>query len=40
MTVPSEMRGVLVKAMDCEIGVSKIELQPHYQVHFRTNTMR
>ena len=29
----------MVKAMDCEIVVSKFELQSRYYVHFRTNTL-
>ena len=32
-------RGVMVKALDCEIVVSEFELQSHYYVHFRTNTL-
>ena len=32
-------RGVMVKAIDCEIVVSDFELQPRYYVHFRTNTL-
>ena len=32
------LRGVMVKAMDCEIVVSEFELQLRYYVHFRTNT--
>ena len=31
--------GLLVKAMDCEIVVNEFELQSHYNVHFRTNTL-
>ena len=31
--------GVMVKAMDCGIGVRKFELQSHYYFHFRTNTL-
>ena len=31
--------GVMVKAIDCGIVVSKLELQPRYYVHFRTNTL-
>ena len=32
-------RGVMVKAMDCEIVVREFVLQSHYYVHFRTNTL-
>ncbi len=32
-------RGVMVKAMDCEIVVSEFEIQSRYYVHFRTNTL-
>ena len=32
-------RGVMVKALDCEIVVSKFELQSHYYVDTRTNTL-
>ena len=32
-------RGVMVKAMDCEIVVSKFKLQSRYYIHFRTNTL-
>ena len=32
-------RGVMVKAMDCEIVVSEFELQSRYYVHFRANTL-
>ena len=31
-------RGVMVKAMDCGIVVSKFVLQSCYYVHFRANT--
>ena len=31
-------RGVMVKAMDCEIVISEFELQSRYYLHFRTNT--
>ena len=31
-------RGVMVKAMDCGIVVSELELQSRYYVHFRANT--
>ena len=31
-------RDVMVKAMDCGILVSELELQSRYYVHFRTNT--
>ena len=31
--------GVMVKAMDCEILVSKFKLQLCYYVHFQTNTL-
>ena len=31
-------RGVMVKAMDCKIVVSEVELRSCYYVHFRTNT--
>ena len=29
----------MVKAMDCGIVVRVLELQSHYYVHFRTNTL-
>ena len=32
-------RGVMVKAMDCGIVVSKFVLQSRYYVHFRANTL-
>ena len=32
-------RGVMVKALDCGIVVSKFELQSCYYIHFRTNTL-
>ena len=32
--------GVMVKAMDCVIVVSKFVLQSCYYVHFRANTLR
>ena len=32
-------RGVMVKAMDCGIGVSEFEFMLRYYVHFRTNTL-
>ena len=32
-------RGVMVKAIDCEIVVSEFELQSRYYVHFRANTL-
>ena len=32
-------RGVMVKAMDCEIVVSGFVLQSRYDVHFRANTL-
>ena len=32
-------RGVMVKAMNCGIVVSEVELQPCYYVHFRTDTL-
>ena len=32
-------RGVMVKAMDCGIVVSEVELQSRYYVHFRANTL-
>ena len=31
--------GVMVKAMDCGIVVSKFELQSRYYIHFRANTL-
>ena len=31
--------GVMVKAMDCGIGVSEFVLQSHYYVHFWANTL-
>ena len=33
-------RGVMVKAMDCEIVVREFVLQSRYYIHFRTNTLR
>ena len=32
-------RGVMVKAMDCEIIVSEFVLRSRYYVHFRANTL-
>ena len=32
-------RGVIVKAMDCEIVVRKFVSQSRYYVHFRANTL-
>ena len=32
-------RGVMVKVMDCGIGVREFVLQSHYYVHFRANTL-
>ena len=32
-------RGLMVKAMDCGVVVSKFEFQSRYYVHFRTNTL-
>ena len=32
-------RGVMVKAMDCEIVESEFEFQLRYYVHFRANTL-
>ena len=32
-------RGVMVKAMDCVIVVSKFVLQSHYYIHFQANTL-
>ena len=32
-------RGVMVKAMDCEIVVSEFVLQSRYYFHFRANTL-
>ena len=32
-------RGVMVKAIDCEIVVSEFVLQSRYYVHFRANTL-
>ena len=32
-------RGVMVKAVDCEIVVSEFVLQSRYYVHFRANTL-
>ena len=32
-------RGLMVKAMDCEIVVSEFVLQSRYNVHFRANTI-
>ena len=32
-------RGVVVKAMNCRIGVSEFELHLRYYVHFRTNIL-
>ena len=37
-TVEGGPRGVMVKAMDCEIVVREFVLQSHYYVHFRANT--
>ena len=31
-------RGVIVKALNCNIVIRDFELQPHYFIHFRTNT--
>ena len=31
--------GVMIKVLDCGIVVSEFELQLHYYVHFRTNTL-
>ena len=31
--------GVMVKAMDCEIVISKFKLQSHYYIPFRANTL-
>ena len=31
--------GVIVKALDCGIAVREFELQSHYYVHFRKNTL-
>ena len=33
------LRGVMVKAMDCRIVVSKFELQLCYYINFHTNNM-
>ena len=32
-------RGVMVKAMDCEIVIREFVLQSRYYVHFRANTL-
>ena len=32
-------RGVMVKAVDCEIIVSEFELQSRYYIHFQANTL-
>ena len=32
-------RGVMVKAMDCEIVVCEFVLQSRYYIHFRANTL-
>ena len=32
-------RGVMVKAIDCEVVVSEFVLQSRYYVHFRANTL-
>ena len=32
------LRGVMVKAMDCGIGVRRFILKSSYYVHFRANT--
>ena len=32
-------RGVMVKAMDCGIIVSKFKLQSRYYIHFQANTL-
>ena len=38
--MPSKQeQGVMVKAMDYGIVVSEFELQSHYYVHFRANTL-
>ena len=34
-----QYRDVMVKAMDCEIVESELELQSRYNVHFRKNTI-
>ena len=39
MVINYTPRGVMVKAMDCEIVVSKFELQSCDDVHFRANTL-
>ena len=31
--------GVMVNVLDCEIVVREFELQSHYYVHFRANTL-
>ena len=33
------LRGVMVKAIDCEIVASEFVLQSRYYVHFRANTL-
>ena len=38
-TVNNNKRGVMVKAMDCEIVVREFVLQSRYYVHFRANTL-
>ena len=32
-------RGVMVKALDCEMVVSEFELESRYYVHFQKNTL-
>ena len=37
--IGGDPRGVMVKAMDCEIVVSEFVLQSRHYVHFRANTL-
>ena len=32
-------RGVMIKAIDCEIVVSELVLKSRYYIHFRANTL-
>ena len=34
-----DLHRVEANVLDCDIGVSEFELQSHYYVHFRTNTL-
>ena len=37
--IKRESSGVIAKVLDCSLKVSEFELQLHYYVHFRTNTL-